>query len=97
MAPAALALYVLFALLAFGGRAWLQFKRTGDHGLRGFPGPLLSTAGVGRVPALSRRDPCAPRPARRAFRRRPLAPLPVSMRAAGLALMPFGIVLTLIA
>lgn len=38
MTGTALAIYVLFALLAFVGRGWLQYRRTGDHGIRGFSG-----------------------------------------------------------
>jgi protein-S-isoprenylcysteine O-methyltransferase Ste14 len=99
MALAALALYVLFALLAFAWRAWLQLQRTGDHGLRGFSGPLLSTAGVGGfllsaggIAAL-----LAPLAALFSQGRVAAAPLPEPVRAVGLALMAVGIVLTLIA
>ena len=99
MAPAALALYVLFALLTFGWRAWLQFQRTGDHGIRAFSGPLLSIAGVssflltaGGIVAL-----LAPLAEILGGERIAMAPFPASTRAAGLVLMPFGIVLTLIA
>ena len=34
MPAAALALYGLFAVVAFGWRSWLQWRRTGDTGLR---------------------------------------------------------------
>lgn len=36
MPEVALALYVLFAIVAFGWRSWLQYRRTGDLGFRGF-------------------------------------------------------------
>jgi protein-S-isoprenylcysteine O-methyltransferase Ste14 len=99
MTLAALVLYLLFALLSFGWRAWLQFRRTGDHGFRGFSGPLLSIAAVGGflfaagaviglgapLVDLLWRDRIA------------LAPLSPWMRLAGLALMLFGIALTLVA
>ena len=34
MAELALALYLVYLALAFGLRAWLQWRRTGDHGFR---------------------------------------------------------------
>ena len=34
MAGLALALYLVYLALAFGLRAWLQWRRTGDHGFR---------------------------------------------------------------
>ncbi len=34
MNAAALALYVVFAVVAFGWRTWIQWRRTGDSGLR---------------------------------------------------------------
>jgi len=34
----ALGIYVAFFAVGLGWRAWLQYRRTGDHGLRGFPG-----------------------------------------------------------
>lgn len=45
----ALALFALYAALGFGWRAWLQRRRTGDTGLRGFhgrPGSLGWWAGA---------------------------------------------------
>ncbi|UCE85027.1 MAG: isoprenylcysteine carboxylmethyltransferase family protein [Deltaproteobacteria bacterium] len=42
MAGLALALYVVYLAVAFGGRAWLQYRRTGDHGFRGFSGRVAS-------------------------------------------------------
>jgi protein-S-isoprenylcysteine O-methyltransferase Ste14 len=99
MAPAALALYVVFALLSFGWRTWLQFQRTGDHGFRGLSGPLLSAAGVGGFLLSAGGIAALLAPLADLFGggRIAVAPLPASIRAAGLALMPFGIVLTLIA
>jgi protein-S-isoprenylcysteine O-methyltransferase Ste14 len=52
----ALALYLLMLLVAFVGRAWLQYRRTGDHGFRGFSGRVASLewlAGVLFVVALA--------------------------------------------
>jgi len=99
MAPAALALYVLFALLSFGWRAWLQFRRTGDHGFRAFSSPLLSTAGVGGFLLSAGGIAALLAPLAEIFGggRIAVAPFSASTRAAGLALMPFGIVLTLLA
>jgi len=34
MNAAALALYIVFAVIAFGWRTWVQWRRTGDSGLR---------------------------------------------------------------
>jgi hypothetical protein len=99
MAPAALALFVFFALLSFGGRAWLQFHRTGDHGFRGFSGPPLSTAGVGGFLLSAGGIAALLAPLGELFGggRIAVAPLPASLRAAGLALMLSGIALTWIA
>lgn len=38
MPRSALAIYVAFFAVGLGWRAWLQYRRTGDHGLRGFSG-----------------------------------------------------------
>ena len=38
----ALGLFVLYAGIGFGWRSWVQWRRTGDHGLRGFSGRALS-------------------------------------------------------
>jgi protein-S-isoprenylcysteine O-methyltransferase Ste14 len=48
MAAAALGLYLIWALLAFGWRAFLQHRRTGDTGFRGLrrPGTVEWCAGV---------------------------------------------------
>lgn len=35
MAVTALIIYLVWALLAFGGRSWVQWRRTGDTGFRG--------------------------------------------------------------
>ena len=47
MAQLVLALYAAFVLVALPGRAWLQYRRTGDHGLR------FSAAGRSRVEVLA--------------------------------------------
>ena len=54
MAVAALVLYVVWFLLAFGVRTVVQVRRTGDSGLRGLSesGPLEVGAGLGFVVAL---------------------------------------------
>lgn len=49
MVAFALILYLAFLAVAFGWRAWLQYRRTGDHGFRGFSRggpPLERLAGV---------------------------------------------------
>lgn len=33
-----LVLYLLFVVVTFGWKAWVQYRRTGDHGFRGFSG-----------------------------------------------------------
>ena len=55
MAVAALVVYVVWSVLAFGVRAAIQLRRTGDSGFRGFSGQLGSAewfAGVMFVVAL---------------------------------------------
>ncbi len=42
MPRVALVAYVAFVLVAFGWRTWLQYRRTGDTGFRGFPGGGLA-------------------------------------------------------
>lgn len=49
MPRVALALYIAFILVGFGWRTWLQYRRTGDHGVRGLsgkPGSIEWLAGV---------------------------------------------------
>jgi protein-S-isoprenylcysteine O-methyltransferase Ste14 len=38
MVEFALVLYCVFLAVAFGWRAWMQYRRTGDHGFRGLSG-----------------------------------------------------------
>jgi len=99
MAAAALTLYVLFALLAFGWRAWLQFQQTGDHGFRGFSRPLLSTAGVASFLLLAGGIAALLAPLADLFweGRVAVAPFPAPVRLIGLALTAIGIVFTLVA
>lgn len=55
MAVLAIALYVVFAVLGFGWRSWVQYRRTGSSGFRGVRGRLGSLewlAGAGFVVAL---------------------------------------------
>jgi protein-S-isoprenylcysteine O-methyltransferase Ste14 len=49
MSAVALALYLAFVAVAFGWRSWVQYRRTGDAGFRGFSRnatPLERAAGV---------------------------------------------------
>jgi protein-S-isoprenylcysteine O-methyltransferase Ste14 len=99
MAAAALAFYLLFVLLAFGWRAWLQFRRTGDHGFRGLSSPLLSATGVAGFLLLAGAIAALLAPLAELFGKGRVAavPLPVWLRSGGLVLMPLGILLTLVA
>jgi len=99
MAVAAFALYVLFAVLAFGWRAWVQFKQTGDCGFRGLSGPLLSVAGLASllIVAGGVAGFLAPLTAHLAEIHGVAAALPSSVRALGLVLMTIGAVVTLVA
>jgi hypothetical protein len=49
MAPWALALYALYAALAFGGRTLVQLRRTGSTGFKGLSGRPLSAEWTGGV------------------------------------------------
>ena len=49
MPAAALALCLAFAVVALGGRTWLQYRRTGDHGFRGLSGRAGSSEWWGGV------------------------------------------------
>lgn len=54
-AISAVVLYVVFCVLAFGWRSWVQFRRSGTTGFRGIsgrPGSLEWAAGVGFVVAM---------------------------------------------
>ena len=55
MNAAALALYSVFAVAAFGWRTWVQWRRTGDTGLRlaATPGTVQWWAKLGFVAALA--------------------------------------------
>ena len=99
MAATALATYLLFLLLAFLWRGWLQGRRTGDHGFRGFSGPVGSAGWLGGclvtfgglaafVAPVAELWGVAPATA---------AWLPTPVRAGGVALMVVGVMLTLIA
>ena len=55
MPEVALALYLLFLILAFGWRSWRQWRHTGDLGFRGFSGsagPLERATGASFAVAL---------------------------------------------
>jgi len=43
MTEFALALYGAFLVAAFGWRTWVQYRRTGDHGFRGFSGQVSAS------------------------------------------------------
>lgn len=45
----ALTLYLGFLAVAFGWRTWAQYRRTGDHGIRGLARPVGSVAWYGGV------------------------------------------------
>jgi protein-S-isoprenylcysteine O-methyltransferase Ste14 len=49
MAPRALALYVLYLALAFGGRTLLQLRSTGSTGFKGISGHTFSAEWTGGV------------------------------------------------
>lgn len=52
MAVTALILYLIFAVLGFGWRSWVQYRQTGSTGFRGIngrPGSLEWSAGVGFI------------------------------------------------
>lgn len=46
MTEFALALYGAFLVAAFGWRTWVQYRRTGDHGFRGFSGQVSASERV---------------------------------------------------
>ena len=99
MTATALAIYVLFALLALVWRGWLQYRRTGDDGLRGFSGRVGSMEWLGGclltlgafagllalVADLGGNTPVI------------LLVLPAPLRGGGIALMVLGVVFTLVA
>lgn len=49
MTEFALALYGAFLVAAFGWRTWVQYRRTGDHGFRGFSGQESASERVSGV------------------------------------------------
>ncbi|MEV0674676.1 isoprenylcysteine carboxylmethyltransferase family protein [Mycobacterium sp. NPDC050441] len=52
MAVTALILYLIFAVLGFGWRSWVQYRQTGSTGFRGIsgrPGSLEWLAGIGFI------------------------------------------------
>lgn len=99
MTAIALAIYLLFAFLAFVWRGWLQLRRTGDHGFRGFSSRTNSMEGIGgRLLAAGAiagfLAPVVELWFGGSMFRFPLSP---STRAGGLALMVLGSVFTLVA
>lgn len=55
MAVTALILYLIFAVLGFGWRSWVQYRKTGSTGFRGIngrPGSLEWFAGVGFIASI---------------------------------------------
>ncbi|MGA5538330.1 methyltransferase family protein [Mycolicibacterium nivoides] len=56
IAVSALILYLVFAVLGFGWRSWVQYRQTGSTGFRGIhgqPGSLEWLAGVGFIVAIA--------------------------------------------
>ena len=49
MTEFALVLYGAFLVAAFGWRTWVQYRRTGDHGFRGFSGQVSASERVSGV------------------------------------------------
>jgi protein-S-isoprenylcysteine O-methyltransferase Ste14 len=99
MTTIALAIYLFFALLAFVWRAWLQYRRTGDHGFRGFSGRIgsiewfgggLLTLGASAGLLALVAELWGSTSQFRLF-------LPAPVHLGGLALMVFGAVFTLVA
>jgi protein-S-isoprenylcysteine O-methyltransferase Ste14 len=97
LAAIALVIYGVFVLLAFVWRGWLQYRRTGDHGYRGFTGAVGSAEWLGGfllafgavasflAPVLELWAPGGG----------PSLPFPASVRACGVAVMLLGVALTL--
>ena len=52
----ALAIYVAFFAIGLGWRAWLQYRRTGDHGLRALSGRTGSVGCPTQHPLPSQRS-----------------------------------------
>ena len=99
MTAIALTIYLGFGLLAFGWRAWRQYRLTGDYGFRGFSGRIGSIEFLGEC--LLTVGACAGLVALvvelwGSGLRFKLV-LPVAARLGGLALMMLGAVLTLVA
>ncbi len=99
MTTTAFAIYLLFALLAFVWRAWLQYRRTGDHGFRGFSGRIGSIewfgGGLLTLGAFAGLLAFVAELWGSASRLRLFLPAPVHL--SGLALMVFGAMVTLVA
>jgi protein-S-isoprenylcysteine O-methyltransferase Ste14 len=99
VAAAAFVIYLVFLLLTFVWRGFLQYRRTGDHGYRGLSGRVGSAEWVGGVlfvaggvtsflaPVIELAAPGAAG----------LHPLPAAVRGAGLAVVLLGGALTLVA
>lgn len=98
MTATALAIYVVFAMLAFAWRAWLQHRRTGDPGFRGFAGRIgsLGWFGGGLLP-LGTFAGLVALVADLGGAQRFRLILPALVPLSGLALMVLGAALTLIA
>ncbi|GAA2431699.1 isoprenylcysteine carboxylmethyltransferase family protein [Actinomadura vinacea] len=98
MAPAALIIYLVWALLAFGLRSLVQWRRTGDAGFRGAglaPGSVQWWARIAFIAALLIG---AAGPIADLAGLRPLGPLDGSIvRGAGLVLALLGVAATLAA
>jgi protein-S-isoprenylcysteine O-methyltransferase Ste14 len=99
MAATALAIYVIFVLLAFVWRSWLQYRRTGDHGYRGFSGRAFSAEWFGGVLLLLGGGVALLAPIAELWLGPavPRLPVPAPAQAAGVVLMLLGVALTLFA
>jgi protein-S-isoprenylcysteine O-methyltransferase Ste14 len=99
MTATALAIYLLFALLALVWRGWLQYRRTGDHGFRGLSGRFGSIEWLGGclVTLGAFASPWAAVAELRGDAVGMHFFLPTPLRAAGIALMVLGLVMTLVA
>ena len=91
MTRTALALALLFYLVGFLGRGWLQYRRTGDWGYRGFSGRPFSAVWWGGVMFFSAGIAAVAAPVLDLAGTLPLLVTPpAAVRAAGLALAVLG-------
>ena len=91
----ALVLYVALLVVAFGWRAWVQFRRTGDHGFRGFSGQVASVERLAGLLFTASLLALLAAPVATLLGRCAVAPLPAWLSALGavLAVAGFAVVL----